>query len=1149
MLLRVVVLWRRLVQALSSNSVLRVLSSNKAGDDVTYHDEAMEEEENPEFWKSPPFNSEKQVRVILFQETDSNGRKILFDSKSLRDKENKEINSISSKRKKRSHSSCSLENVNKEVEKPKRNSLKIPNDEVKLYYFSWKSPPFNSEKQVRVILFQETDSNGRKILFDSKSLRDKENKEINSISSKRKKRSHSSCSLENVNKEVEKPKRNSLKIPNDEIVKRDIDLHMLEEMVFGSVGMTYSGTTMKIHTVRSPPHLIISLVFPAPVPNENRSNREKELEESGSWHHSSNEIQISKCSDVSSVAHSIPVDVPGGLSLSNHYNHYGGRYISNSLQSTGSTRSCHSLSPISPNSVSSSLNCSGSFNSLQRRLLRNMATSIEFGLHPKSDESSSVEEVGFCHVLRLKNSISKAYLNRKMSVILTCELYFKIQNFLYSCSRFHEFFFSHVTIIEGHVLRLKNSISKAYLNRKMSVILTCEGIKKFHRSLQDLYTAPRLSSPFWLTRMLPEMNHRHLCYKFISQFVLLLDKYERKETNFFVSTLLSAVLTHHLAWVPTVTPSDVLAEDIGNHKNVAQWLEMLAKSHPYNPLWMQLGDMYGCLGFPNKLARTIVTGTNCDTINSFLFILSYFIRCSGIWEHVFEKSIITAENLTPLSAKDIGLESANLEASSNITDEKKKQMFNSYLPKRKYSLQHTFNKWTQNTQKNFNLSLENEYDQYRSKETNWKHFRPKYDFETEHDTKPRNFNSVDTSDNFFQNNTEDTVFSLDENLLCDNSFVDNSTNHKAEILPKFTDLHKPDSFLDSLGYSSMDDQQDEKHLSKQSWNYNLQSKNSDLLIVDVNSYNYEEENEFIPTVTLEKADFNESRNCSKLHENKLYLCQTNLDSDCYTNYNGTVDVMEKMQCSEANIDLEKWDKSDLNDASKSSDDGPEEGYHSMEETKVTVPKHRRRHLSENKNVLKKMTELQLPKFQVKEVQTGPSLYRGYGWSLLASTSNHYMTDFCLQGIKGDVKEEEIRDDLLTAIEFPVLGEPITEAVGIIADTEKWKVKLISTNRSNGDCEGSPAIQVGMSSLVADVCESILQMHKFNMPPELCMMHLEDRLQELYFRSRFLAEYLSGEPSRTGLNKATALLGLNLSDINLLVAVGTTHTPQLAAFNR
>ncbi|XP_067131514.1 folliculin-interacting protein 1-like isoform X2 [Centruroides vittatus] len=983
MLLRVVVLWRRLVQALSSNSVLRVLSSNKAGDDVPYHDEAVEEEENPEFWKSPPFNSDKQVRVILFQETDSNGRKILFDSKSLRDKENKEINSVSSKRKKRSHSSCSLENVNKEVEKPKRNSLKISNDET---------------------------------------------------------------------------------------VKHDIDLHMLEEMVFGSVGMTYSGTTMKIHTVRSPPHLIISLVFPAPVPNENRSNREKELEESGSWHHSSNEIQITKCSDVSSVAHSIPVDVPGGLSLSNHYNHYGGRYISNSLQSTGSARSCHSLSPISPNSVSSSLNCSGSFNSLQRRLLRNMATSIEFGLHPKSEEGSSAEE-------DKENGQKKVKLG--LSIVISLD-----ENNPEESSRFHEFFFSHVTIIEGHVLRLKNSISKAYLNRKMSVRITCEGIKKFHRSLQDLYTAPRLSSPFWLTRMLPEMNHRHLCYKFISQFVLLLDKYERKETNFFVSTLLSAVLTHHLAWVPTVTPSDVLAEDIGNHKNVAQWLEMLAKSHPYNPLWMQLGDMYGCLGFPNKLARTIVTGTNCDTINSFLFILSYFIRCSGIWEHVFEKSIITAENLTPLSAKDIGLESANLEASSNITDEKKKQMFNSYLPKRKYSLQHTFNKWTQNTQKNFNLSLENEYDQYRSKETNWKHFRPKYDFETERNTQPRNFNSVDTFDNFFQNNTEDTVFSLDENL-CDNSFVDNSTNHKTAILPKSTDLHKPDSFLDSLGYSSMDDQQDEKHLSKQSWNYNLQSKNSDLLIVDVNSYNYEEENEFIPTVTLEKADFNENRNCSKLHESKLYLCQTNLDSDCYTNYNGTVDMMEKMQHSEASIDLEKWDESGSNDASKTSDDGPEEGYHSMEETKVTVSKHRRRHLSENKNVLRKMTELQLPKFQVKEVQTGPSLYRGYGWSLLASTSNHYMTDFCLQGIKGDVKEEEIRDDLLTAIEFPVLGEPITEAVGIIADTDKWKVKLISTNRSNGDCEGSPAIQVGMSSLVADVCESILQMHKFNMPPELC----------------------------------------------------------------
>ena len=53
---------------------------------------------------------------------------------------------------------------------------------------------------------------------------------------------------------------------------------------------------------------------------------------------------------------------------------------------------------------------------------------------------------------------------------------------------------------------------------------------------------------------------------------------------------------------------------------------MLAKSHPYNPLWAQLSDLYGAIGMPPRLARTVVTGNKIDTIEKFLFVLSYFIR-------------------------------------------------------------------------------------------------------------------------------------------------------------------------------------------------------------------------------------------------------------------------------------------------------------------------------------------------------------------------------------------------------------------------------------------------------------------------------------------------------------------------------------------
>ena len=54
--------------------------------------------------------------------------------------------------------------------------------------------------------------------------------------------------------------------------------------------------------------------------------------------------------------------------------------------------------------------------------------------------------------------------------------------------------------------------------------------------------------------------------------------------------------------------------------------DMLAKTHPYNPLWAQLSDMYGAIGMPPRLARTIVTGKKVETIIKFLTVLSYFIR-------------------------------------------------------------------------------------------------------------------------------------------------------------------------------------------------------------------------------------------------------------------------------------------------------------------------------------------------------------------------------------------------------------------------------------------------------------------------------------------------------------------------------------------
>lgn len=92
-----------------------------------------------------------------------------------------------------------------------------------------------------------------------------------------------------------------------------------------------------------------------------------------------------------------------------------------------------------------------------------------------------------------------------------------------------------------------------------------------------------------------------------------------------MSTLITAVLTHHLGWVTTVMPSI----NAGKEKNC-----------PGNPLWGQLIDLYGATGYPTKVCHTIITGCDKnDLISKILNILTYFIRCNNI-----TRSIALREN-------------------------------------------------------------------------------------------------------------------------------------------------------------------------------------------------------------------------------------------------------------------------------------------------------------------------------------------------------------------------------------------------------------------------------------------------------------------------------------------------------------------------
>jgi len=100
--------------------------------------------------------------------------------------------------------------------------------------------------------------------------------------------------------------------------------------------------------------------------------------------------------------------------------------------------------------------------------------------------------------------------------------------------------------------------------------------------------------------------------------------------------MLTGILTHHLGWVATVSAFNSAglrrSESSASAAAIEQRAKLLqvAQKHPYNALWAQLGDLYGAIGMPPKLARTIVCGAEKLWVEKLLNVLTYFIRCSEV---------------------------------------------------------------------------------------------------------------------------------------------------------------------------------------------------------------------------------------------------------------------------------------------------------------------------------------------------------------------------------------------------------------------------------------------------------------------------------------------------------------------------------------
>ncbi|KAG8579024.1 hypothetical protein GDO81_010686 [Engystomops pustulosus] len=500
------------------------------------------------------------------------------------------------------------------------------------YAFSWPSYEFDPS-QIRLIVYQDCEKRGRNVLFDSSAKRKTEELSVSKLVSDSPVRVFGKCcqlrpggdsstsldssaiSLASDTKE-QCPKYQSSRCP--------ADANMLGEMMFGSVAMSYKGSTLKIHQIRSPPQLMLSKVFTARTGSSIYGSLNT-LQDSFENISHENTLKAENSSIMNgllgNIVHSNPMDMPGrGL---------------NDDRDSGIARSA-SLSSllITPfPSPSSSLNSSCA-SSYQRRWRRSQTTSLENGVFPRW----SVEES-----FNMSDESCGPNLGVTRKKKIAIGIIFSLSKDEDETSKFHEFFFSHFPLFESHMNKLKSAIEQAMKmsrrsadasQRSLAYNKIVEALNEFRTTICNLYTMPRISEPVWLTMMSGSPEKNHLCQRFMKEFAFLM---EYTSKNQFLPALITAILTNHLAWVPTVMPNGQPPIKIFLEKHSSQSVDMLAKTHPYNPLWAQLGDLYGAIGSPVRSSRTVVVGKRQDLVQRLLYFLTYFIRCSELQEtHLLE---------------------------------------------------------------------------------------------------------------------------------------------------------------------------------------------------------------------------------------------------------------------------------------------------------------------------------------------------------------------------------------------------------------------------------------------------------------------------------------------------------------------------------
>ncbi|XP_019497758.1 PREDICTED: folliculin-interacting protein 1 isoform X3 [Hipposideros armiger] len=1122
----------------------------------------------------------------------------------------------------------------------KRNGLGAPGRDARDpdCVFSWPLPEFDPS-QIRLIVYQDCERRGRNVLFDSSVKRKNEDISVSKLCSDAQVKVFGKCcqlkpggdSSSSLDSSMTSSSDAKDQCPKYQGSRCSSDANMLGEMMFGSVAMSYKGSTLKIHQIRSPPQLMLSKVFTART-GSSICGSLNTLQDSLEFINQDNNTLKADSNTVingllGNIVHSNPMDMPG-------------REL-NEDRDSGIARSA-SLSSLlitpfpSPNS-SLTRSCASSY---QRRWRRSQTTSLENGVFPRW----SIEE---SFNLSDESCGPNPGIVRKKKIAIG--VIFSLSKDEDENNKFNEFFFSHFPLFESHMNKLKSAIEQAMKmsrrsadasQRSLAYNRIVDALNEFRTTICNLYTMPRIGEPVWLTMMsgIPEKNQ--LCHRFMKEFTFLM---ENASKNQFLPALITAVLTNHLAWVPTVMPNGQPPIKIFLEKHSSQSVDMLAKTHPYNPLWAQLGDLYGAIGSPVRLARTVVVGKRQDMVQRLLYFLTYFIRCSELQEtHLLENGEDEAI-VMPGTVITTTLEKGEIEESEyvliTVHRNKSSLLFKESEETRtpncncKYCSRPLLGQNTENVSQQESEDIQNSSkelleisdecrmtssDCQEENAVDVKQYRDK--LRTCLDTKLETVvcagsapvdkcalskSGVEPAEETWQNEElldsgshtgkvlrstgivvekkppdklVTAAFSCETAqakvtfLIGDSMSPDSDTELRSQAVVDQITRHHTKPLKEERG--AIDQHQETKQTTKDQsgepdignmvpgepcelpcWNH---SDPESMSLFDEYFNDDSIETRTIDDIPV-KTSTDSKEHCCMLEFSKRFCTKTSKQDNefckcvetvhkdsCKTCYpqqdqRDTLSILVPhgdKESSEKKIAVgTEWDipRNESSDSALGDSESEDTGHDMTRQVSSYYGGEQGDWAEED--------EIPFPGSKLIEVSAVQPNIANFGRSLLGGYCSSYVPDFVLQGIGSDERLRQcLVSDLSHAVQHPVLDEPIAEAVCIIADMDKWTVQVASSQRRVTDNKLGKEVLV--STLVSNLLHSTLQLYKHNLSPNFCVMHLEDRLQELYFKSKMLSEYLRGQ-MRVHVKELGVVLGIESSDLPLLAAVASTHSPYVA----